>query len=301
METNKHTDLKLRLYKKIRCPECGSENKLEYKRSNSITCQQCKTKYPVIDGVPVLFSKESAKLFSPQFQSASGQKMVEEYSGKTTLVKRIKNLFTIPHLGFDILDRKKFHSIVTHKENPNYIILNIGGGPKREDKNVLNLNIDTFPNVEIVGDAHNLPFKSNSLDGVMIIAVLEHLHNPSKAVEEIYRVLKKGGYVYAETPFLQHFHGYPNHYQNFTLVGHDYLFRNFKKIESGPNTGPFSTVAILTLNIYEDLFSNKFVRKIMMIIVSTLLFPFKYLDILSKKNKSVYKLTNGVYFLGQKS
>jgi len=295
------SSLKSRLYKKIRCPECFSETDLKYKIASYIICNKCKTKFKVIGGIPILFSNESKKILNLELTSHTGKQMSHEYTSRKTFIKSLKQLFRIANLTYDFFDRKKLHKILTHNENCKYLILNVGGGPTREDSNILNLNIDLFPNVEIIADAHNLPFKTASVDGIMIAAVLEHVHNPNKVIEEIYRVLKRGGYVYSETPFLQHFHGYPNHYQNFTLIGHNYLFKKFKKIESGPITGPFTAVLTLILNLFEDLTDNKYIRKITMFIVALILYPFKYLDALTKKNKNVYKLTNGVYFLGQKT
>ncbi len=291
--------LRHKLYEKIRCPECGYEKGFKYNRKG-IICENCQTKYKVINGTPILFSKESKKTLKIQLKSRFGKQMIDEYSKKKSVLNYLKIFFKIPDLFYNLVDRKKLHKIFTYNENPKYIVLNVGGGPTREDKNVLNLNIDLFPNVEVVADAHNLPFKSNSVDSVMIAAVLEHVQNPNKVVEEAYRVLKKDGYIYAETPFLQHFHGYPNHFQNFTLIGHDYLFRKFKKIESGPTTGSFSTVSILTLNLVEDFISNKYLRKIIMFAVAFVLYSFKYFDKFLKKNKNTFKITNGVYFLGQK-
>jgi len=44
-----------------------------------------------------------------------------------------------------------------------------------------------------VVDAEKLPFKNNSLDGVLMVASLHHLPNSNNAIQEIFRVLKKDG------------------------------------------------------------------------------------------------------------
>lgn len=46
----------------------------------------------------------------------------------------------------------------------------------------------------LVGDAHNLKFKSGTFDAVFAMEVLEHVVNPKKVLKEIKRILKKGGY-----------------------------------------------------------------------------------------------------------
>ena len=42
----------------------------------------------------------------------------------------------------------------------------------------------------MVGDAHSLPFKKEVFDSIICQAVLEHVKNPNKVVDEMFRVLK---------------------------------------------------------------------------------------------------------------
>lgn len=57
------------------------------------------------------------------------------------------------------------------------------------------------PNNEyILADVQKLPFKDNFFDKVIFTHVLEHVGKPTKALSEIYRVLKKGGELYLEVP-----------------------------------------------------------------------------------------------------
>jgi ubiquinone/menaquinone biosynthesis C-methylase UbiE len=46
----------------------------------------------------------------------------------------------------------------------------------------------------VVGDAHDLKFKTASFDAIFCLEVLEHVRNPEKVLKEFRRVLKKGGY-----------------------------------------------------------------------------------------------------------
>ena len=46
-----------------------------------------------------------------------------------------------------------------------------------------------------VADTHNLPFKNQSFDVVTAIETLEHMSQPRLALSEIYRVLKKAGFL----------------------------------------------------------------------------------------------------------
>lgn len=52
----------------------------------------------------------------------------------------------------------------------------------------------------VVGSATKLPFKKSSFDIVLCTEVIEHTNNPKKAINELIRVTKKGGYVVITTP-----------------------------------------------------------------------------------------------------
>ena len=112
-------------------------------------------------------------------------------------------------------------------------ILDLGSGMDRRAPNVINLEIEATPNVDILADGHSLPFKNQVFDAVITEAVLEHVREPKQVAGEIYRTLKDGGYVCAGVPFLQAFHASPHDYQRYTVPGFDYLFRAFTKIEGG--------------------------------------------------------------------
>lgn len=45
----------------------------------------------------------------------------------------------------------------------------------------------------ICGSGFEIPVRSNAVDCVLLIAVLEHTSNPKQIIDEIHRVLKKGG------------------------------------------------------------------------------------------------------------
>lgn len=132
-------------------------------------------------------------------------------------------------------------------------IIDIGGGLRilKESGNRYNPNrewitkylnkanyqiLDPVPDYkpDIIGDIHNLPLKDNSVDAIICIAVLEHVENPFKAFDEIFRVLKTGGYCFIYIPFIYYYHAQPGYYGDFwryTEDGIKYLSRQFSSIE----------------------------------------------------------------------
>jgi len=52
----------------------------------------------------------------------------------------------------------------------------------------------------VLADAHFLPFRDSCFDGIILHDVLEHLEDPVKALNEVCRVLQRGGKVVITTP-----------------------------------------------------------------------------------------------------
>ena len=53
----------------------------------------------------------------------------------------------------------------------------------------------------IQADAMNMPFADNSIDYIISSEVIEHLPNPEKFIEEMYRILKPNGKIIISTPY----------------------------------------------------------------------------------------------------
>ncbi len=70
-----------------------------------------------------------------------------------------------------------------------------------------------------VADAGNMPFEENSFDICVMNDVFEHLSEPEKVLKEAYRVLKKGGKVFINSP--PYFHPYGAHLSD--LIGIPYV------------------------------------------------------------------------------
>lgn len=135
-------------------------------------------------------------------------------------------------------------------------ILEIGGG----DTSSNHLYTDLFPNrhtididparkPDTVGDAHALPFDDASFDFILCTEVLEHLHTPQKAIDEMNRVLRPGGTLVLTTRFVYPIHDAPHDYFRYTKYGLKHLFRNWNIEILNEESLSFSTIGALLQRI----------------------------------------------------
>jgi hypothetical protein len=102
-----------------------------------------------------------------------------------------------------------------------------------------------------------LPFRPGTIDFFFATAVFEHLRQPFQAANEVYQILKPGGYVYADCNFIFPYHGYPHHYFNASVHGMRQIFAAFREMSLGvaPFQMPSFTMGSL-LQSYLDFFQN---------------------------------------------
>ena len=99
--------------------------------------------------------------------------------------------------------------------------------------------------VQILGDAQALGLAGDTFETVLCTEVLEHLPEPQRAVDEIFRVLKPGGTVLLTTRFLFPIHDAPHDYFRFTKYGLRHLLRRFDILELREEADSVGTLAIL--------------------------------------------------------
>lgn len=228
---------------KLVCPDTHQALSIENETLVTSDRSRC---YPLVKGVPVFIRGEDQEAY---LQEVDGS-MAETYTPKeqkpplrTLFLYRLDQLAKRGGDYRSIASQDAFYSIL-QQQGDDDVFLSVGGGPLRLHPKLTNLNIGLFPNVDVVGDAYSLPYADEAVSAIYCEAVLEHLEFPETAATEMFRVLKQGGELFAATPFLQAFHAFPNHFQNFTSIGHERLFlrRGFEVISSGVCVGPSYTV-----------------------------------------------------------
>ncbi len=211
-----------RLRSLLRCPRCSGRELVDGGRV--LTCERCATVYPAAPGRPLDFLpadlRDRFRISTTERISAWG------YDARAT----------------EILER--------HRGG---LVLDCGCGlrPEYLDQ-VVNYEIVDYPTTDVLGVGQTLPFVDGAFDAVFSFAVLEHVTDPFRCAAELVRVLKPGGTLFAVVPFLQPFHGYPDHYFNMTASGLRHLFDGALEIESVDVPAPGAPVFALSwmLNSY---------------------------------------------------
>ena len=210
----------------LACPSCGS-SLIETK--GNFKCAQCGVLFETRRGVPV-FAKAGDIAHSRLLQTLSTNPLAD------------------------------FHIAMVEKEAQG-IVLNLGAGNPRKSEHRPNLLFHEmlhYPHTDVVSTYEKLPYKDETFDAVISLAVFEHLRRPWEMADEVYRVLKPGGRVYVDTAFMQPLHADPSHWFNMTLGGVREIFKKFKHLKSGvqpyqmPSFGLRMQIDVILDHVHSD-------------------------------------------------
>lgn len=130
-------------------------------------------------------------------------------------------------------------------------ILNVGSKDVRMAPDSVNLDLVAGPGVDVVGDAHRLGayFPPESFNTVVLVAVLQYCKDPARVIAEAAGVLKPGGHLFVDAPFLQPYCEDQPDLWRFSAAGLAALCRpHFDIVEINPSiaSGPALAYAIQT-------------------------------------------------------
>jgi uncharacterized protein YbaR (Trm112 family)/SAM-dependent methyltransferase len=260
------------LYDILACPTCKVH---VTRRGDGLNCGQCGRAYPIVNGVPVMMPDGSV----PGVQHEAELVVRDSY---------------VPWV---------FRTILQSLLDDQWV-LEIGSGNMRlDDPCIIRMDVTLTPYVDVVADAHHLPFVPGSLDYVFSMAVFEHLRNPFQAAQSIHEALKDGGFIYHECNFVFAYHGYPHHYFNASLQGLEQLFAAFRPLRKGvaPYQMPSFAVGMILRTFLHHTQAHRYPhgRRLTSLLHHVVALDLTEFDIYFKEEEAL-KLAAGTYYAGVK-
>jgi ubiquinone/menaquinone biosynthesis C-methylase UbiE len=196
-----------RVWQALACPACDGGLR---RTGDGAVCSTCGTNYPELAGGQLDLRLQKPKTASVEFKL--GAPLIEDDFEFRALQEAQQpavdlNSFRIPwHLTRTLL------SHFPKAGAPGAMMLDLGCGDGVHKETVEAFGFEwvgldySLPQAPIRGDGHALPFKDNSFEFVLSIAVLEHIQFPFVMMAEAFRVLKPGSTFIGTVSFLEPFH-----------------------------------------------------------------------------------------------
>lgn len=201
-------NLSKRIWDILACPYCGKSLLMI---NNGAKCPNCHEEYVYSNGGQLDLRLRRKKLYPLQFEL--GTNLLPERGFDFKVLKKTP----FPQVDFTKIKvpwhlTEELMSYFPTAKGNNSIMLDLGCGStvhrevcEHAGFEYVGLDYDSS-DAQILGDAHAIPFRDNSFEFILSIAVLEHIRYPFVMMKETYRVLKPGGKFIGTVAFLEPFH-----------------------------------------------------------------------------------------------
>jgi uncharacterized protein YbaR (Trm112 family)/SAM-dependent methyltransferase len=293
----------------LRCPCCRGGLLQSSDVQLKCECTDCGQIFPVVNGVPILINEKNSVFSFDDFVQRRDTFFVRG-SWMRNASRKVSSV--IPEANLNVAASKNLLAFAKQleKNGGQARVLVIGGSilgqgmasiATNPEIELIESDVSFGPRTMLICDAHDQPFRDGYFDGVIIQAVLEHVVDPVRCVEEIYRVLKMGGIVYSDTPFMQQVHGRQYDFTRFTRLGHRRLFRHFSEIDSGISCGPGMALAWAYRYFLLSFAKSKPARFMLFVMGNLTSFWLKYFDYILAGKPASLDAAAGFYFFGRKT
>src|SRR5581483_4150432 len=147
---------------------------------------------------------------------------------------------------------QKIREVATRRD-----ILDVGGGERFQkwlekyeglfkDSHYRTFDTDKVSGADMVGDIHAIPAPDASLDAIICASVLEHVHDPLRAMEELKRILRPGGVMLLYVPSTYPYHARKGAYGDYWRFFDDtieLLCNGFSEVEVVKRGGYFTALS----------------------------------------------------------
>jgi hypothetical protein len=196
---------------------------------------------------------------------------------------------------------------INNIDNKKKKILNIGAGGYIQDllesidnTEITSIDIDLKRRPDILGDiSSETVFTKIKIkpDVITCFEVLEHIKEPQKAINNLYKFSNKKTKLLFSVPFNFPIHDEPHDYYRYTKYGLEYLFKNFSNTQVIPRDGWLDTIFVFFIRLK---FSKNYVLKILSIFMLIVYFVFLPLIDLIQKFLKFDKITTGYFIIANK-
>lgn len=282
----------------LACPRCHGTL---IEQGGGLRCAGtgCGATYPSVGGIPILLDESKSVFTAAGIAASSG-------GGGSKLKRRLKRLW--PSFSLNSVSRGNYRRLAGMLPEGSEVLV-IGAGEGGEGISVLRgagchlVETDVAPGgrVRVVADAHALPFRDRAFDAAVVQAVLEHVTDPPACAGEIHRVLKAGGLLYSEIPFMQQVHMDAHDFTRFTLGGHRRLLRMFSELGAGAVCGPGMALCWAIHYFFRSFSKNRAYRLAVAYALPFLIFWIKYFDLFLVRRPAALDAASGTFFLGRRA
>jgi len=196
------------LWQTMVCPYCS---RAVIETDQGALCRQCNTVYPYTQNGAIDFRLQRVKSYPFEFQIGAPLPTENNF--------RFRPLPQNPYPAVDFADNripkhlsKELLDFFPRAQGQDSLALDIGCG-NGINRRLCEFAGFTYAGIDfddskatMLGDAHALPFRENSFELVLSVAVLEHIRFPFVMVREAHRVLQPEGKFIGTVAFLEPFH-----------------------------------------------------------------------------------------------
>lgn len=120
---------------------------------------------------------------------------------------------------------------------------------KLNDFHVVSFDIDKDRSPDIQGDVCTDSLGSSCFHVIVLCEVLEHLHSPHRALDNVFEALKPEGKLVLSTPFCLPIHDRPNDYFRFTRYGLALILSKFSDVSIKERNSYFEAIDVLWMRL----------------------------------------------------
>jgi len=217
----------------LACPACHAA--LDDRRE-LLRCNACGREYSMVEGRPRFIEPQGQ--WSPPVAESGG--WFRRRLARPPHPARFAGELTSSGVTNDHRALREFLAAVPEGGH----LLDLGSGERRLKEGAVNVDVVSSPSVDVIADAHQLPFPDAVFDAIVLQSVIEHVLEPERVLAESSRVMKPAGRIWVEAPFLYPVHDSSDYYR-WTVAGLRHVVsKHFVVVQSGAVMGPSSALSL---------------------------------------------------------